>query len=109
MAPDPRHLIMLPGYQMPGTRGRSLLDGATSLKMFGGYIPVRAEVVGITEFSAHADSNDLIDWLWTAPTPPRTCFVVHGEPGASKALAHRIHQQLGWCAAVPRHAERVLI
>jgi metallo-beta-lactamase family protein len=109
MAPDPRNLIMLPGYQVPGTRGRSLLDGATSLKMFGGYVPVRAEVVGITEFSAHADADDLIAWLRTAPTPPRTCFAVHGEPQASNALAHRIHTELRWCAAVPRYAERVLL
>ncbi len=109
MAPDPRHLILLPGYQVPGTRGRSLVDGATSLKMFGGYVPVRAEVVGITEFSAHADSNDLLAWLRTAPKPPRACYVVHGEPEAGKALAHRIHTELDWCAAVPAYAERVLI
>jgi len=47
--------------------------------------------------------------LWTAPRPPQTCYVVHGEPKASNALAHRIHTELGWCATVPRHAERVLI
>ncbi len=89
---------------------RDLEHGAsTSLKMFGGYVPVRAEVVGITEFSAHADSNDLLAWLRTAPKPPRACYVVHGEPEAGKALAHRIHTELDWCAAVPAYAERVLI
>lgn len=109
MAPDPRHLILLPGFQVPGTRGRSLLDGATVLKMYGGYVPVRAEVVGITEFSAHADANDLIAWLRTTPRPPQTCYVVHGEPPASQALATRINSELGWCGVVPQHAERVLI
>lgn len=109
MAPDERNLILLPGYQVRGTRGRSLLDGATSLKMYGGYVPVRAEVVGIETFSAHADADDLMAWLRTAPTPPQTCYVVHGEPEASRALAHRIHTELGWCAVVPQHAERVLI
>lgn len=109
LAPEARNLILLPGFQVPGTRGRALLDGATSLKMFGGYVPVRAEVVGVSEFSAHADSNDLIAWLKTAPVPPRSCYVVHGEPNAANALAHRVHSELGWCAAVPQHAERVLI
>lgn len=109
MAPDPRHLILLPGYQVPGTRGRALLDGAQSLKMYGGYVPVRAEVLGFHEFSAHADADGLIAWLRTAPRAPKTCYVVHGEPAAADALAHRIHHDLGWCAAVPQQAERVLI
>lgn len=109
MAPNPRHVILIPGYQVPGTRGRSLLDGATSLKMFGGYVPVRAEVVGVTEFSAHADSRELVGWLRTTPEAPRTCYVVHGEPQASRALADRIRTELGWCAVTPRHDERVLV
>ncbi|WP_020524795.1 MBL fold metallo-hydrolase RNA specificity domain-containing protein [Catelliglobosispora koreensis] len=109
MAPNPRHLILLPGYQVPGTRGRALLDGAQALKMFGGYVPVRAEVVGFNEFSAHADADGLMAWLRTAPREPQTCYVVHGEQAASETLSHRIHSELGWCAVVPRHAERVLI
>jgi len=109
MAPDPKHLILLAGYQVPGTRGRSLLDGASSLKMYGGYVPVRAEVLGFSEFSAHADANDLIGWLRTAPRPPKTCYIVHGEQASSQALASLVQSQLGWCAVVPQHAERVLI
>jgi metallo-beta-lactamase family protein len=109
MAPQERNLIMLPGYQVPGTRGRALLDGAATLKMFGGYVPVRAEVVGVKEFSAHADSNDLLAWLKTAPIAPQTCYVVHGELTAANALSRRIQDELGWCAVVPQHAERVLI
>jgi metallo-beta-lactamase family protein len=102
-------LILLPGFQVPGTRGRALLDGARTLKMFGGYVPVRAEVVGDDEFSAHVDADGMLDWLRTAPRPPETCYVVHGEPGAAAALAQRIDDELGWCAVRPRHAERVLL
>ncbi len=58
-------------------------------------------------FLAHAESDDLPAWLRTAPKPPRTCHFVHGEPKAGKALAHRIHTEPGWCAAVRAHAERV--
>lgn len=109
MAPNPKNLILLPGYQVPGTRGASLLDGATELKMYGGYVPVRAQVLGLSEFSAHADANDLLGWLRTAPREPKTCYVVHGEPASSRALASLIQSQLGWCAVAPRHAERVLL
>jgi metallo-beta-lactamase family protein len=109
MAPDGRHLVLLPGYQVQGTRGRALLEGAASLKMFGGYVPVRAEVIGFSDFSAHADADGVLAWLRTAPRAPQTCYAVHGEKAASQALARRIHNELGWCAAVPQHGERVLI
>jgi metallo-beta-lactamase family protein len=109
MAPDPKNLILLPGYQVPGTRGALLLDGATAVKMYGGYVPVRAQVLGMQEFSAHADANDLVGWLRTAPREPKTCYIVHGEPAPAQALASLVQSELGWCAVVPRHAERVLI
>jgi metallo-beta-lactamase family protein len=109
LAPDPRNLILLPGFQVAGTRGRALLDGARTLKMYGGYVPVRAEVVGVGDLSAHADADGLLAWLKTAPTPPRTCYVAHGEPPASAELAARIDRELGWCAVTPRDAERVLV
>ena len=62
-----------------------------------------------TVTSAHADADGLLAWLKTAPAPPRTCYVVHGEPPASAALADRIDRELGWCAVQPRDAERVLV
>jgi len=109
LAPEPRNLILLPGFQVAGTRGRALLDGARTLKMYGGYVPVRAEVVGVDDLSAHADADGVLAWLKSAPTPPRTCYVVHGEPSAATALATRIDRDLGWCAVTPRDAERVLV
>jgi metallo-beta-lactamase family protein len=50
-----------------------------------------------------------VDWLRAAPRPPTTAYVVHGEPGPSRALADRIRSELGWCAVVPRDGERVLL
>ncbi len=107
LAPDPRNLIVLAGFQVPGTRGRDLLDGATAIKAHGRYIPVRARVLGLDEFSCHADADQLLAWLAAAPRPPRTCFTVHGEPGAAAALADRIHHELGWCAVSARDGEKV--
>ncbi len=109
MLPDPRHSVLLVGYQAVGTRGRDLADGATQVKIHGEYIPVRAEVVDVQGFSVHADADELLGWLGSAPEPPQVVYVVHGEPAASAELARRIGAELGWLAVVPRDGERVRV
>ncbi|HET8560734.1 MAG TPA: MBL fold metallo-hydrolase [Marmoricola sp.] len=104
---DPRNCVVLTGYQAAGTRGRQLVEGARVLKMHGRYIPVRAEVVEVPHFSVHADAAEIVAWLRQSPVEPSAVYVVHGEPDASAALAERIRDELGWCAAVPRLGERV--
>lgn len=107
--PDRRNTVVLTGYQAVGTRGRQLLDGAQQVKVHGRYVPVRAEIVQDSTFSVHADSDEMLAWISRAPTPPRTVYVVHGEPGASNELAKRIRSDLGVCAVVPRLGEQVLL
>jgi len=68
---------------------------------------VHAEVVQVQDFSVHADADEIVAWLSRTPEPPRVVYVVHGEPHASRALARRINDELGWCAVVPRYGERV--
>jgi metallo-beta-lactamase family protein len=105
--PDHRNTIILVGYQAEGTRGRSLLDGARSVKMLGRYIPVRAEIVHVPAFSVHADQGETLQWLRTESRPPDTTFIVHGEQTAAGALHDVIEQELGWTAVVPRYLEQV--
>jgi len=105
--PDEKNTVILVGYQAEGTRGRSLLDGARSVKMLGRYVPVRAEVVNVPAFSVHADRAEIINWLRAAPSPPGTVYVVHGDPAAAQSLRAEIWKQLGWNAVVPRHLEQV--
>jgi metallo-beta-lactamase family protein len=107
LLPDPRAMVLLVGFQAVGTRGRSLLEGATQLKMHGRYVPVRAEVVSVGGFSVHADGDDLLAWLASEPEPPEVVYVVHGEPDGSAALADRIRDELGWLAVVPTDGEVV--
>lgn len=104
-----RNSVVLTGYQAPGTRGRQLLDGARHLKIHGHYVPVRAEVVDVPDFSVHADADELVAWVASMPTPPRTVYVVHGEPASAAALAARIEDELGVCAVVPGMGERVRV
>ncbi|HVK30669.1 MAG TPA: MBL fold metallo-hydrolase [Nocardioides sp.] len=105
----PRNCVVLTGYQAPGTRGRQLLDGARHLKLHGHYVPVHAEVVDVPDFSVHADADELVAWVASAPVPPRTVYVVHGEPASAAALAARIEDELGICAVVPELGERVRV
>jgi metallo-beta-lactamase family protein len=108
LLPDPRNTVLLVGYQAVGTRGRALIDGARQVKIHGRYVPVRAEVTELQEFSVHADADDLVAWLRGAPAAPQVCYVTHGEPEAAAALAARIRDELDWCAVVPQPGERVL-
>jgi metallo-beta-lactamase family protein len=105
--PNPQDLILLPGYQAEGTRGRALADGAKAVKMLGHYVAVRAEVVHVPGFSAHADGEELLAWLRGAPREPESTFVVHGEPRAATALREAVETTLGWTAVVPRYLEQV--
>ncbi len=107
MLPDKRNAVILTGYQAVGTRGRQLLDGEKQLKMFGRYVPVRAEIVQDREFSVHGDASDLIDWVAAVTPRPQTVFLVHGEDASAAALAERIQGELGLTVVVPRHAEVV--
>ncbi|MFC6359273.1 MBL fold metallo-hydrolase RNA specificity domain-containing protein [Luteococcus peritonei] len=109
MLPDPRHSVVLTGYQGAGTRGRMLLDGAKELKMHGRYVPVRATIVQDKEFSVHADCSDLLDWLRDLPRKPRTVYLVHGEPDSAEALKQRIVTEFGITCVVPRHGEVVSV
>ena len=105
--PDRRSTVVLAGFQAGGTRGAALRDGASEIKIHGDYIPVRAEVVSLDMFSAHADREELLRWLGQFERAPKQCFVIHGEPNASDALRHCIDEKLGWTVQVPEHQERV--
>lgn len=106
--PRSRNCVILTGYQVVGTRGRALADGAREVKIHGRYVPVRAEVADVRGLSAHADSTQMVDWLRDSPEP-RGAFVVHGEPASAAAFVETLHAELGWTAVAPRFEERVRI
>lgn len=104
-APNPKNLVLFAGFQAGGTRGAAMVAGADIIKIFGEYVPVRAKVENLEMLSAHADSDEIMRWLKTAKTPPKTIFVTHGEPAASDALRQRIEQELGWTCVVPEQGQ----
>jgi metallo-beta-lactamase family protein len=106
-APDARNTILLAGFQAAGTRGASIAGGAESVKIHGGYVPIRAEVQRLDMLSAHADADEIMAWLRNFDIPPRLTFVTHGEPAAAEALGQRIEAELGWRCRIPVHEQVV--
>jgi metallo-beta-lactamase family protein len=101
-AGDPKNLILITGFQAEGTRGRSIADGAAEIKIHGVYYPVRAQVIQLENFSAHADAPEIIEWLKSSPgLSPKQVFVTHGEPAASDELRRRLGETFGWTCVVP--------
>ena len=71
------------------------------------WVSVRAEVVQMDQFSAHADASEILAWMRGFERPPRQTFVTHGEPTAADAMRARIEHDLGWPARVPDYLQTV--
>lgn len=102
-AANHRNMIILTGFQAPGTRGATLASGAKTVRIHGRDVEVNAEVVQLQSASAHADAGQIVAWLRSMPQAPDQVYVVHGELGASDELRKRIKHELGWRAMVPEH------
>lgn len=106
-APLATTTILFAGYQAAGTRGSALVNGAREIKIHGSYVQVNADVVGMRNFSAHADSAEIVEWMKAAGEKPRRIFITHGEPVASDALRQRIRRELGWESEIPEYRDLV--
>jgi metallo-beta-lactamase family protein len=96
--PSPRTTVLITGYQAAGTLGRRIVDREPTVPIFGAPVPVRAEIITLGGFSAHADQSALLGWLRGFAAPPERTWLVHGEPQAAAALKSRIESDLRWPA-----------
>lgn len=104
---NPRNTIMFAGYQAAGTRGERIIHGEKEVKIHGQMWPVKAEIVQLDNLSAHADRDELLNWLGHLSRPPKHVYVTHGEPEAAEALANAIRERFGWQASVPEYQQQV--
>jgi metallo-beta-lactamase family protein len=107
--PDPRNLVLFIGFQAPGTRGYSIKNGEPEVKMLGEVVPVRAQVAALEEFSDHADTPELLEWLHTFQHPPKQTFLVHGEPAAASQLRDTMIKDLRWNVQVAVYKQKVQV
>jgi len=98
---DPNNTIVFAGYQASGTRGAEVISGKESIKIFGETIPVRAKVEVLSNMSAHADYEEILDWLRHFNHHPRKVFITHGEPEAALSLKEKIEEQYKWPCVIP--------
>ncbi|MDP1741629.1 MBL fold metallo-hydrolase [Polaromonas sp.] len=109
LAPHSRNTIVFAGFQAGGTRGGRIVAGESSIRIHGEDVAINAEVVSLPGMSAHADAEQIVQWLKTAPKAPKGIYLNHGEPGPADALRQRIERELEWPASVPRLGQAVEI
>ncbi|HGS5133886.1 TPA: MBL fold metallo-hydrolase RNA specificity domain-containing protein [Vibrio parahaemolyticus] len=90
LLPDERNDVLFAGYQAEGTLGRRIQDEAESVLIEGKRVKVKAQVHTMSGYSAHADMNDLIQFVTAIPTPPKEVHLIHGEEDSKKALYHQL-------------------
>lgn len=100
-AGNTKDTLLFVGYQAEGTKGRALLDGATTLRAFGKEVPFKMQVRRIDGLSAHGDQADLLWWLDLVKSPPRRVFIVHGEKEPALAFQQVLRERKGWVAELP--------
>lgn len=102
---DYRNTILLTGYQDPGTRGDRLFRGEAEIKIHGEMIPVRANIVSMNNMSAHADYQEMIDWLKNFKHPPRKVFITHGDQESTTSLKNKIETEFNWNCCIPDYLQ----
>lgn len=98
--------VLFVGYQAVGTLGRSIVDGAAQVKLFGEPIEIRASVKKLAGLSGHADKDGLLDWLSGFEKKPERVFVVHGEESVCDSFKECLMTEHGLSAYAPYSGTR---
>jgi len=107
--PDPKNTILFIGYQAKGSLGRRILDGEKSVKILGEEVFVRAQIKTISGYSAHADQDQILEWLKPMRFSLKKVFVVQGEEEQALPLAQKIKDFLAVASEVPFNGQTVVL
>ena len=94
------HIVFV-GFQVPGTLGRKLVDGADMVRIHGVDIPVKAQMHTLNGFSAHADQHDLLYWLRSFGHSPKEVFITHGDQTNRTVFAQLVRDELQLNTVIP--------
>jgi metallo-beta-lactamase family protein len=103
--PDHKNTILFTGFQASGTRGDKIIRGEKEIKIHGNIYEVNAEIVNLTGSSAHADYEEILDWLNNFKTAPKKIFITHGNPEAATSLQEKITKKFGWNVVIPQYLQ----
>jgi metallo-beta-lactamase family protein len=98
---DANSTILFVGYQAPGSLGRRIADGQKNVVIEGVPITIRAHIAQIDGFSAHKDSDHLLEFVSHSTKTLKKVFICMGEPKSETFLAQKIRDNLGLDAVVP--------
>ena len=100
--------ILFTGYQAGGTLGRSIVDGAKTVTIFGEKIKVEARIEQFSTLSGHADQSGIINWLKAFDNKRlKQVFVVHGEKSSALYFQDFIINELKLNAYAPTFGEEI--
>ena len=105
----PQSTILFVGYQASGTLGRHIVDGAKDVRILGRSHRVRARIAHVHGLSAHADRDELLQWLSGLTKAPKAVFVVHGPAERAQHFADYLKEKKGWNTSVPGYMDEVLL
>lgn len=107
--PNEKNALILIGYQVAGSLGRKLQEGAKSVRIFDSEVAVKAEVIGIDGYSSHKDGEGLVDFVADTADSLKKVFVVMGEPKSAQFLAQRLKDYLGVDAVHPKEGQSFIL
>ena len=103
---NPNSTILFVGYQAPGTLGRTIVDGAKKVKIFGEEFRVKARIEYIEGYSGHADQEWLLNFIYSFIKKPKHIFLVHGEPNGQLVLKNKIVESTEIPVTIPNFGEK---
>jgi len=108
-APDAKNTVVFAGYQASGTRGADMIQGKREIKAFGETIAINADVHVLSNMSAHADYEEILEWLSHFNHHPKKIFITHGEPDAAQSLKQKIEERFDWTCHVPDYLQTEML
>lgn len=102
---DPKNTVLFVGYQAPGTIGNALVTGAKMIKIHDDAFTVQADIEALDTLSAHADYEEILQWMGHFENKIKTVFITHGEQTAAQALQKKIEEKFGFQTVVPNYLE----
>ena len=98
LAEDPKNMLIFVSYQVSGTLGRQIKDGAREITLVSPegkleVVKIRMEVVSVEGFSGHSDKKQLLAYIENIRPRPKNIILNHGEPSAIRSLANSIKKR----------------
>ncbi|MFN8922597.1 MAG: MBL fold metallo-hydrolase RNA specificity domain-containing protein [Sphingobacteriia bacterium] len=107
---NPEDTLLFAGYQAEGSRGRYLLEGEESVRIFGIPVHVKCRIAKLNGLSAHADQTELRTWISGFRQSPKRTYIVHGEYEGARVLKEILEDEFGWNnVSVPDYLDSELL